>query len=249
MNDGNMIMRDESDPLAPNTGEGAGGEGANIFVDLEGRSGPEPSSGFGGRGGKFGNQTIILLVLLVLSAGAVYGMRRVGIVSGISGQALAVEYQPSAINAEFENRFDRAMEDLARSGRPIQVPLEDLPESPFEISRRLSIGGASITEVDPAKLSEQQRLRAQQRLAEEERRRADALRERVDEESARLKVQSLIGGRVPVAMINGQLCRVGDQVGNGIFTVREITSSGVTVTADGRTFRVQMGKPAQEIFE
>ena len=73
MSDGNMIMRDDANPLGPSGAE-SGGEGSNIFVDLEGR-GPEPASGFGGRGGKFGNQTIILVVLLVLSAGAVYGMR------------------------------------------------------------------------------------------------------------------------------------------------------------------------------
>ncbi|MEQ8770123.1 MAG: hypothetical protein RIB60_06400 [Phycisphaerales bacterium] len=245
MNDGDMIMRDHADPIAPSQG----GEGANIFVDLEGRAGPEPASGFGGKSGKFGNQTIVLLVLLVLSAGAVYGMRRVGIVSGISGQALAVEYQPSAINAEFERRFERAMDDLARSGRPIQVALEDLPDEPFNIDQRLSLATMAIAEVDPATLSEQQRLRAEAQRAEEERRRLAAMRERIDVEAARLKVQSMIGGRVPVATINGQLCRAGDQVGNGIFTVESITGEGVTVSASGRRFLVPMGKPAQELFE
>ena len=141
------------------------------------------------------------------------------------------------------------MDDLARSGRPIQVPLEDLPSSPFEVNKRLSLSSVSMSEVDPAQLSEQQRLRAEQRQAEEQRRRAAVMRERVDEESARLKVQSMIGGRVPVATINGQLCRVGDQVGNGIFTVREITNKGVVVVADDRSFLIQMGKPAQELFE
>ncbi len=246
MNDGDMIMRDNADPVAPSSGSG---EGANIFVDLEGRAGPEPASGFGGKGGKFGNQTIILLVLLVLSAGAVYGMRRVGIVSGISGQALAVEYQPSAINAEFEQRFERAMDDLARSGRPIQVALEDLPDQPFNIDQRLSLATIAISEIDPATLSEQQRLRAEQQRAEEQRRHAAALRERVDGEASRLRVQSMIGGRVPVATINGQLCRVGDQVGNGIFTVEDISGEGVVVVASGRRFLVPMGKPAQELFD
>ncbi len=246
MSSGNIIQHQGADPLAP--GQSAG-EGSNIFVDLEGRSGPEPAGGFGGKNGKFGNQTIILLVLVVLSAGAVYGMRRVGIVSGISGQALAVEYQPSAINAEFERRFTRAMDDLARSGRPVQVPMDQLPTQPFEIAQRLALGSSSIEPVDPALLSEQQRQRAEQRRLEEMRQRAADMRARVDTEVTRLKLQSMIGGRVPVATINGQLCRVGDVVGNGIFTVREISGEGVTVTASERVFMIRMGKPAEEIFE
>ncbi|GJM17929.1 MAG: hypothetical protein DHS20C14_01420 [Phycisphaeraceae bacterium] len=242
----NLAQHDGSDPLAAKPA----GEGANMFLDLEGKAGgPEPSSGFGGKGGKVGNQAIIAMVLLVLSGGAIYGMRKVGTVSGISGKTLSVEYQPSAINADFERRFDRAMDELARSGRPLQVAAEELPEQPFEIDQRLQLASAAV-EVNEADLNEAQRQRREQQLAEDERRRSADMARRITSEVRKLHVQSMIGGRVPVATISGQLCRIGDAVGaDGLFNVQDISRDGVIVTAHGRRFLLTMAGETTELFE
>jgi hypothetical protein len=246
VNESNLTHRAEADPLAAKPA----GEGANIFVDLEGRAGgPEPTSGFGGSGGKLGNQAIVAMVLLALSAGAIYGMRRVGTVSGISGKTLSVEYQPSAINAEFERRFTRAMEDLARSGRPLQVASDEIPARPFEIDQRLQLASAKAV-INEDELSEASRLRLEQQRAEEARRRLADTAHRIDSEVRQLRVQSMIGGRVPVATISGQLCRIGDAVGkDGLFNVQDISRDGVTVTSHDRRFMLSMTGDVVELFD
>lgn len=60
-----------------------------------------------------------------------------------------------------------------------------------------------------------------------------------------LVVTTVMGGRVPVAMVNGRPRSVGDHVAPG-WTIREINQSGIVVGhVDGRTatFTIQRGTP------
>lgn len=60
-----------------------------------------------------------------------------------------------------------------------------------------------------------------------------------------LVVTSVMGGRVPVAMVNGRARSVGDRVAPG-WTIRQINASGIVIEhVDGRTaeFAIERGSP------
>lgn len=229
--------------LIENTAEKGPGEGANRL--LLGTTGV----GAGGGTGKGRNSPMIVaLALLVMSVGAIYAMRRVGTVSGMGGDQLKVDYQPSVINAEFERRFVKAMDDLARSGRPLQVSAEELGPAPFDLRMRLSMGTV-VAEGDDSSRAQMMAARAAaERDAESRRQQAEALR-RVSDAASGLTVQGIIGGRVPVATISGRMCRVGDQVADGVLTVASIERDGVVVEGGGRRFLLQLGKRAVALEE
>lgn len=235
----NDLMNPGEDPNAPR------GAGSRIFVDVGDQGGG--SGGSGRAKSAIGGQAVVALALLAMSVGAIYAMRKVGTISGISGDALQVKYEPSAINTEFENRFTRAMDDLARSGRPLQVPGEDLMMEPFEFQSRLAI--KTPAQVDPN--DKRAQLRAQQyaqQQAEEERKRQADLERKVTQAVGKLEVQGLIGGRKPMATISGQLVRVGDHIGEGgVFEVTEITGRSLTVQAGGRRFMLMIGQQPEEL--
>lgn len=244
MNETSLTPRDQAG--LPQTG----GEGSKIFVNLEGGRGgiPEASPGFGSGGSRpMGNPAIVALALLVMSAGAIYAMRKVGTVSGISAQAMSVNYTPSAINPDFELRFDRAMDELARSGRPLQVTLDEQHLAPFQVSSRLALSRQPLDDGSAAARAQQARL-AQQRAEEERRNAADAAR-RVDHAVASIRLMGMIGGRVPVATIDGKLVRVGETIADGVLTVESIDGRSVVVGAAGRRFELQMGQAPRELTD
>lgn len=237
----NDLMNQGDDPNAAPRGAGS-----RIFVDVGGQDGAG-ASGKGSRG--VGGHAVVALALLVMSVGAIYAMRKAGMISNIAGDALAVKYEPSAINAEFEARFGRAMDDLARSGRPLQVPADELMMQPFEYQDRLSI--ARAVPADPNdRMAQLRAQQAAQQRAEEERRRQADLAKRITQNVAKLEVQGMVGGRVPIATISGQLVRVGDRLGEGeMFEVLEITGRSVIVGADGRRFRLMIGQAPEELTD
>ena len=84
------------------------------------------------------------------------------------------------------------------------------------------------------------RLAAEQRRLEQEERTA-----MLQGEVARYIVQSVIGGRVPVARINGQPVTVGKMLGS--FEVVEISGQSVYIRADDLVYELPMGMPARRI--
>lgn len=226
---------------------GPSGEASKLFVNVDSNaaSGQAPAAGSKPKG--VPNQAIVALVLLVMSAGAIYGMRRVGTISGISGQELQVQYQPSAINAAFESRFDQAMNDLANSGRPVQVPAEVVPMTAFDMHERLTFGSEPIESegMDPARLAE---LRAQQQREQNAARRAQH-RDRIEDALGKLNLQSLIGGRVPVATISGRLVRVGDALMDGLLTVERIDGREVVVSDGVEMWVLRIGQAPTPLIE
>jgi hypothetical protein len=97
-----------------------------------------------------------------------------------------------------------------------QVPIDQVAKNPFALPSVEEV----LPEVDQAALAEAKR---QARLNE------------LRAEVAAIQITSIVGGPRPVAIIGGELYRVGDKLGN--FTVLQIDPRGVAFTADGIELR------------
>ncbi len=192
----------------------------------------------------FRGQTFFIGVVLVLGIGVVAGMRQLSLAAAKAGEMFSLDFQPEAEDIEAIAKFDRVMRDLERSGRPMQVPLDQLKASPFTFSfNDTPIEIESGEDMSMAQLREQQRLAAleEQRLADEALARNEAILSALEA----LKVQSVLGGRTPVARISGEAVREGDEI--GMFRAVKISGRTVVLEVDERYFAIQMGSDPREI--
>lgn len=204
--------------------KGADGAGKPVF-------GMESSTGgdaFGqGRHRKFSAQSMIMVAVLLVSAVAIVGMRAMGARGGIAMGNDEVQY--TAQDADVGVRFARVMGDLARVQRPLDVALGEFGRSPF------MLGGT-------AKTAEVASMTPEQRAELERRDKQAARRKQIDESFAALTIQSIIGGRVSLARISGDVYSEGDVI-NGIFKVVGIEDRTVHLEADGQRFELTLLMP------
>lgn len=106
-----------------------------------------------------------------------------------------------------------------------QVPVEFLKKNPFQIAITRPVEMAA----NPVANNEAQR---QKKL--------EALRLELKD----LELQSIMQGRVPVAVINGQLMQSGQKLGN--FVIKEINGLNVVLEGDGERFTLTMQQKAEE---
>lgn len=189
-------------------------------------------------------QTFFIGVVLVLGVGVVAGMRQLSLAAAKAGELFSLEFKPEAEDVEAIAKFDRVMRDLERSGRPMQVPLDQLKASPFTFTF-----GEEPIEVEPGEDMSMAQLReAQRQAALEEQRRAAAEQARNEEifsALGELKVHSVLGGSTPVARIGSDAVREGDEL--GMFRTVKISGRTVVLEVDGRYFAIPMGGEAREI--
>jgi hypothetical protein len=179
---------------------------------------------------KVPQQTIVLLVVLTVSAGAITAMRMVGTRAGIAMGGEAVEYTPPEPDAA--RNYERIMGDLARIRDPLDVALGEFGKSPFMLQQ---------TAVTPDPVAAPQ-MSAEQRAQAEAAARQEARRRQLADELATLKVQSVMGGKVALARIGGEVYRQGDVVA-GLFTVAGIHDRSVVLEADGQQFTLTLDVP------
>jgi len=188
-------------------------------------------------------QVVIAGVVLVLAAGAIYGMRFVGLNAGFGADDVKIDYTSQAASSETEKRFGRVMSELDDSMSAVQLPGDTaLPPAPFTRQAQAEPDASPLLEA-PNSMSDLERLArlaAEQRRLEQEERTA-----MLQGEVARYIVQSVIGGRVPVARINGQPVTVGKMLGS--FEVVEISGQSVYIRADDLVYELPMGMPARRI--
>lgn len=229
---GPMIAGGVFNPNMLDTAPGSDGSG-----DPSGELFAKPSSPFRG-------QTFFIGAVLALGVGVVFGMRQLSLAAAKAGELFSLEYQPEAEDVEAIAKFDRVMRDLERSGRPVQVPVDQLKASPFTFTF-----GEEPIEIDPGEDMSMAQLReAQRQAALEEQRRAAEIRARNDEifkALGELKVHSVMGGSKPVAMISGKAVREGDEL--GMFRAVKIAGRTVVLEVDNRYFAIPMGGEAREI--
>lgn len=237
------LMPTESDGLSMNLHD----DGSNP-TGLPGMPGPGQIGGagapLGGKpAGKFSGQVVLAGLVLVLAAGAIYAMRFVGLNAGLGGEAVKIDYTAQTSSPEMSRRFETVMGQLDASMSAVQIAdSAALPAAPFT---RPDTGEPAETLVfdEPTSMNDLDRLA---RMAEEERKarlaaRADLLKN----ELARLQVQGIIGGRVPVARVNGQPVTINAMLGP--FRVTRIDRQSVYIEADGTTYELQIGLPPRVV--
>jgi len=247
------LMLDLNDQAPPTSSSGGGAMlSGGVFnpnmLDTAGAGGGEgdPASAelFSKPKSPFRGQTLFIGIVLVLGVGVVVGMRQLSLAAAKAGEIFSLDFEPEAEDIESVAKFDRVMRDLERSGRPMQVPVDQVKTSPFTFAFN-----EEPIEVEPGEDMSLAQLREQQRrAAEEEQRRADEERDRNNQlmtELASLKVQGILGGSTPVARVSGKAVREGDEI--GMFRAVKISGRTVVLAADGRYFAIQMGAEPREI--
>ncbi|MDX2131965.1 MAG: hypothetical protein SFY69_07935 [Planctomycetota bacterium] len=175
-------------------------------------------------------QVVIFALVIGVSAISLWWMRREGTRAGVSFEEIKVEYTEP--DAEKARTYQRIMADLARVQTPLDVALGEFGRSPF----MLDTGTATITEHGtevPAGPT------PEEVAAREAAERAAARRQELVDALASLRLQSVMGGRSPLARIDDETVRVGDRVAK-LFTVSGIEGRSVTLEADGQVFTLTM---------
>lgn len=168
---------------------------------------------------------VVLLIVVAVAAGLLMGMRKLGLAGRLELVDIKIDYPFEAENVVGADH-QRVIEDLKGSRDFKQVPLELVQMNPFEwktSDEKPAVGDVALAEAD--------RLRKQ----------ADARRREIDDAFKKLRLNSVMGGRVPVAQISGVLVREGDTVSE-LFRVQSIEGRSVVLSVDGREFTMTLGE-------
>ncbi|MEX2671879.1 MAG: hypothetical protein WD294_07195 [Phycisphaeraceae bacterium] len=195
------------------------------------------------------NGMLVLVLAVVVGAGALWGMRMAGSGDPVSAPSGEAEQKIEAALARFAGGDDdgdpalatrHALDVLFRDTDDVialfsddpthnQVGLKELQKNPFKllITRSDSDGDESgETEVATVDSAERER---KERLA------------KIQQEYKTLKVQSVLTGDPSLAVVNDVVVRVGETVGS--FEVTSIGPQGVRMTAEGETFTLRLTQP------
>lgn len=206
----------------------------NTSNDLVPRTGSFPLPGGEGdsapRKVKVNSQAVVLVIILGVSAAALASMRHIGMKSGMTLSTEQTKAQPAVMQDDPEKiaRYDRIMKDLQQLQQPLDIALGELSKIP------------QLIPADRAAVQEDGKLEPiTSAPVDKTALELAAKRNRMRAAAADLKLQSCMGGRVPLARIDGKFYRIGDLV-NDMFIVREIDQRTATVEADGETFKLEM---------
>ncbi|MEO0511642.1 MAG: hypothetical protein AAF108_01930 [Planctomycetota bacterium] len=220
---GAMSLAASGQPIAPGQVNGGGVRGgvftpslASLETDEDvAVAGELPSAGRGKR-------YAVIAGVLALGVGVLMVMRHIGsgpreaIANVKIDYAFAEQQQKEAA----ENQRS-AIEELERTGPPVQLPVAAIERNPFLLSVSQSetatgSGGSGSSS------------------------RRDRVGENIKSELDSLRLQAVIDGRVPVARISGKTCRLGDRVGQH-FTVESIGGHEVVLRSKLGMHELLMG--------
>lgn len=215
----------------------------------EGMSDPDEFDidGLGSKRPKLSQGTMLILVVCVIAAGTLYGMRlsqrKVGSdrhsreVEKKIDEALAKIDAPSGLDKSSPLNSDR-LNDLFKDTDDIvsmfaadttqrQVPIQFIKKNPFVLPIYQAIEVAPVIDTAAAM------NRAKQKLLEE-----------LQKEFESLHLQSVMGGDRPVAIIDGDLVQPGQSIGS--FTVTSIEDLTVKLESSGQSFELGMEDESQD---
>ncbi|MGD9690600.1 MAG: hypothetical protein AB7K52_13020 [Phycisphaerales bacterium] len=173
---------------------------------------------------------VLLIGSAFISTGVLMGMRYIGMKGGVTGKE--VKFDESLVQAAARPKRDygAVIRDLNASRVTQQVPGEQVKKNPFRLAETME-GLMPVTEtVDPSLMSRAAELEA---LRKKEQERAAA----VTTELRGFKLQTVLGGRPPLARVSGNLVRVGDTLGK-FFKVKAIHGRTVDLECDGRVYEI-----------
>ncbi len=172
-------------------------------------------------------QAVVAVLLVAGAVGAIFAMRHFGMGPAVSLAGVDLDYKPEGSATGLSPK--QVLADLERSRRAVQVPADQITQDPFELDNLRQPVDAPQVDTNLSARAEAERLR----LA------AEARQKLIDTEFAKLTLQSVMGGTVPVARISGKLYKVGMTVAEH-FTITAIEGRRVTLTADNQTFALTM---------
>ncbi len=169
-------------------------------------------------------QAVVLVALVVLSAGALYAMRRLGMgpLGAIAEVKIDYDYEKSRGSGADHRKL---LADLSTSQVERQVPADKVQKNPF---RMPELHPEITHEVKTEEPKEDPTFTARKKREEE-----------ILAEYKSLKVHTVLSGAVPVARIGDDNVRVGDRVGQ-FFTVQAIGGRTVDLIVDGRIFTLSL---------
>ncbi|MCA9289204.1 MAG: hypothetical protein KDA05_11500 [Phycisphaerales bacterium] len=170
-------------------------------------------------------------IVMSVSAATIFAMRKYGMGEGIRFEHADVRSVGADVPVVDAAKYGLVMERLSSSNTPMQVPSDAIDKDPFFFERDRRVVENTDNSAEQARLAQERAER--DRLARE--RREQDLRVAY----ARLRLNTVMDGRVPVANINGQIVGVGDTV-DDIFEIKAISNGVVTLQADEMTFTLQM---------
>jgi hypothetical protein len=174
------------------------------------------------------SQNIIVMLVIAVSGGMLFGMRQVGMNSGIAqADDTVVQYTPLTVDPTRRAAQERALQGLQRMSTPIPLEPGSVTLEPFLTKAKEDAPLADDPELAKA-LEERRRAEAAKRAHEE---RTIAAKAAV----SKLVLHSVLEGRTPVARIGENVVRVGDKV-DELFTVVSIEGRQVVLDADGQRF-------------
>lgn len=171
---------------------------------------------------------VVLLVVFLVAAALLLGMRKLGMTRRIEMVDFKIDYPIEKAELDKLNKdHEEVLRELNSSGQLVQVPLDQVQTNPFqwkltEQSVQPGTGDANLE-------------------AELARKAQEARKRQVDSRFALLKLNSVMGGRVPVAQISGTLVKIGDVL-DELFTVTAIEGRSVTLDAEGASYTLSLGE-------
>lgn len=201
-------------PVEPGSSE----ESAAIMADMAGGKDLPIDTGSARRKHRISSQIILMVGVLLLSAAALYFMRRLGTGAGMSFVQPPIDFFLEQDQPDRLADHERMIKTLEMLGVTPQVP--EVDKNPFHLIEPVP----SEAVPDDAHASGR---RAQERLRE------------IDRALGSVVLHSIIQGKRPVANVNQGLVTVGDTVA-GILTVVEIGDRYIVVTVDEETYQIQM---------
>ena len=176
------------------------------------------------------NQSMLLLVLVAAVATGALVLMRAGGATGIDTSLRDVEVKieaalgaASSVGAPGQpmapGQTDEIIAQFTQSPAERQVPISEVAVNPFvSLNDRLE-ADESPTAVKPEPVEP---------AVDPEAQRAARRRAQLQDEHSRLTLQTVMNGRVPMALVSGEIVRVGDSLGS--FTVASIQPMKVVLT-------------------
>jgi hypothetical protein len=206
---------------------------ANILADLRAAGealAPEPQAAPSRVIRRVKPQTLVLVLVLSATAGALYVMRRQGMKNGFhfNDTVQIKDYDKARVISAADEA--RILRDIVRSVKDDQSAAGPLQTNPFRLEHDNVIRG------DPG--DEERRRRAEQDRQSREQRQQEIM--------ARFNniiLTSVMEGPSPRAIVSGNLVKVGDTL-EDYFTVAQIHDRSMDLLAEGKMYTVRMNDNA-----
>lgn len=168
----------------------------------------------------------VMLLIVVGASGGIFLMRQVGLGAASVIASIVVDYNPNEFTT---GPGDPAvLDELARSRMAVQVPAEVFEQDPFVLE-----GAAPAAEVvaAPVRTTITPEERAKRKLEAQ-----------IVEATEQIEVQSVMGGPIPLARVNGKMVRMGDTMLD-VLTVAAIDGRVVVFIGGDTYYAYSMGEP------